>query len=89
VSVYLYLLRYTFRVRRAPQINLGRPETYRASGRLVISLLQGHIRVMSDQKKKKNKKNVRHAKLTKGSINRSGTVAKITIGFTHVSGVYL
>ena len=52
----MYLLRYTFRVRRAPQINLGRPETYRASGRLVISLLQGHIRVMSDQKKKRIKR---------------------------------
>ena len=35
-----------FRARRAPQINLGRLETYRSSGRLVIALLQGCIRVM-------------------------------------------
>jgi len=38
---------------QAPQINLGRLETYRASGRLVISLLQGRIRVMSLKEKKK------------------------------------
>jgi len=31
----------------ASQINLGCLETYRVSGRLVITLLQGHIRVMS------------------------------------------
>jgi len=31
----------------APQINLGCLETYRPSGGLVITLLQGHIRVMS------------------------------------------
>jgi len=36
-----------FRARMAPQINLGRLETYRSSGRPAISLLQGRIRVMS------------------------------------------
>ena len=37
----------------APQINLGCLETYWASSRLVIVLLQGCIRVMSFKKKKK------------------------------------
>ena len=37
----------------APQINLGCLEFYRVSGRLVIALLQGCIRVMSFFKKKK------------------------------------
>ena len=41
----LYLL--VFYARRATQINLGRLETYRCSGRLVVSLVQGRIRVMS------------------------------------------
>jgi len=38
---------FVFRSCMAPQINLGCLETYRASGRLVITLLQGCIRVMS------------------------------------------
>jgi len=47
-----------FCARRAPQINLGRLETYRSSGRLVVSLLQGCIRVMCYLKKKIKKKKV-------------------------------
>lgn len=39
---------------RAPQINLGRPESYQVSGRLVIVLLQGCTRVMNLQKKQPN-----------------------------------
>ena len=37
---------FVFRSCTASQINLGCLETYRASGRLVITLLQGGIRVM-------------------------------------------
>ena len=56
-SSFCHFVSNAFRARRAPQINLGRLETYRSSGRLVIALLQGCIRVMSFLKNKnKNKK---------------------------------
>jgi len=46
-AICLTSVGFVLRSCTASQINLGCLETYRASGRLVITLLQGGIRVMS------------------------------------------